>query len=170
MGLKEAWLDDEPLDIAVVPRTAPPLISIATPAGGRAPLTELEVWIGRVVQAAVEIVGGDRPISQAVRWTTARVHQQLSRRAAHLGRVGGYSPGVGRVQRVRPRVTGVMTSSPRDGIVDAAITVRTGQRARAVAARFEQLEDRWVCSVLDFGEAPDSGRQVNVRPELRGTA
>lgn len=163
MELNEAWLDDEPLDIAVVPRTAPPLISITATAGGRAPLTELEVWIGRVVQAAVEIVGGDRPISQAVRWTTSRVYQQLGRRATHLGRVGGYSPGVGRVQRVRPRVTGVMTSSPDEGIVDAAITVRTGQRVRAVAARFERLEDRWICSVLDFGEAPGSGRQAGAR-------
>jgi hypothetical protein len=123
----------------------------------------LEVWIGRVVQAIVEIVGGDRPLTQAVRWTSPRVYQQLGRRTAHLGRVGGYAPGVGRVQRVRPRVTGVLSASNADDIVDAAITVRTGQRVRAVAARFERLDARWVCTVLDFGESPAQNRPAQER-------
>lgn len=170
MGLDAAWLDDEPLDISVIPRTSPPLIRITVDAGGRKPLNELEVWIGRVVQAVVEIVGGDRPLTQAVRWTSPRVYKQLGRRTAHLGRVGGYTPGVGRVQRVRPRVTGVMGSSSADGIVEAAITVRTGPRARAVAARFEHADGRWICTVLDFGEAPVQERAVSARQALRDTA
>ncbi|BBH16502.1 hypothetical protein Back2_07890 [Nocardioides baekrokdamisoli] len=170
MGLDEAWLDDEPLDISVVPRTSPPLISIAVEAGGRGPHTELEVWIGRVVQAIVEIVGGDRPLTQAVRWTSPQVYKQLGRRTAHLGRVGAYTPGVGRVQRVRPRVSGVRSSASADGIVEAAITVRTGPRARAVAARFEQAEDRWICTVLDFGETPGQARPISAPQALRDTA
>lgn len=163
MGLNEAWLDDEPLDISVVPRTAPPLISIAAESDSRRPLTELDVWIGRVIQAIVEIVGGDRPLTQAVRWTSPQIYKQLGRRATHLGRVGGYTPGVGRVQRVRPRVTGVMSSSTTDSIVDAAITVRTGHRVRAVAARFEYVDARWLCTVLDFGEVPAQTRPTHKR-------
>lgn len=170
MGLDEAWLDDEPLDISVIPRTSPPLISIATDVDGRPPLSELEVWIGRVVQALVEIVGGDRPLTQAVRWTSPRVYKQLARKTAHLGRVGGYTPGVARVQRVRPRVTGVLSSTSADSVVEAAITVRTGARARAVAARFERIDARWVCTVLDFGETPSHAGGVSAPQALRDTA
>jgi hypothetical protein len=169
MEVDHAWLEDEPLDIAVVPRTALPLISVGGPASGPRNLTALETWIGQIVQAIVEIVGGDRPLTQAVRWTSPRVYQQLGRRAAHLGKVGGYAPGVGRVQRVRPRVTGVTSSTIDQTIVEAAVTIRTGQRARAVAVRFEQSDARWICTVLDFGEASPA-RGVSVPRALRDTA
>lgn len=165
----DVWLDDEPLDISVVPRTSLPLISVSRPTGEPRSLTALETWIGQIVQAIVEIVGGDRPLTQAVRWTSPRVYQQLGRRTAHLGKVGSYAPGVGRVQRVRPRVTGVTSSSIDHGIVEAAVTIRTGQRARAVAVRFEQSDGRWICTVLDFGEASPA-RGVSAPRALRDTA
>lgn len=170
MEFNGARLEDEPLDISVVPRTAPPLISLSAEPAGRRSLSELEVWIGRVVQAAVEIVGGDRPLTQAVRWTSAEVYGDLGRRTAHLARVGRYTPGVGRVQRVRPRVSGVMSSSGYENVVDAAVTVRTGRRARAVAARFVLTDGRWVCTVLDFGTTPTQERSVSAPPGLRDTA
>lgn len=169
MEADDAWLEDEPLDIEVVPRTSLPLISLSGPAGGPRNLTALEAWIGQIVQAVVEIVGGDRPLTQAVRWTSPRVYQQLGRRSAHLGKVGGYAPGVGRVQRVRPRVTGVTSSLIDDAIVEAAVTIRTGHRARAVAVRFEQTDARWICTVLDFGEASPV-RDLSAPRALRDTA
>jgi hypothetical protein len=164
-----AWLDDEPLDLAVVPRTSLPLISVGGPTGGPRNLTALETWIGQIVQAIVEIVGGDRPLTQAVRWTSPRVYQQLGRRTSHLGKVGAYAPGVGRVQRVRPRVTGVTSSTIDETIVEAAVTIRTGPRARAVAVRFEQVDARWICTVLDFGEAAGA-RGISAPRGLRDTA
>ena len=170
MECDEAWLDEEPLAIAVIPRMAAPLISLNAEPGGRKPLTDLEIWIGRVVQAVVEIVGGDRPLTQAVRWTSHDVYDQLGRRTTQLARIGRYTPGVSRVQRVRPRVTGVMSSASDDGVVDAAVTVRTGQRARAVAARFVLTDGRWLCTVLDFGTTPDQDRPVNAPQALRDTA
>ena len=174
MNFQEAWLIDEPLDIAVVPRTAPPLIDVTGEPGGRAPLTELEVWIGRVVQACVEIVGGDRPITQAVRWMSSPVYAQLNRRTTTLARVGGYAPGVARVQRVRPRVTGVVSSCPSPDVVEAAVVVRTGHLARAVAVQFRLVEDRWLCTVLDFGNSSteDAMRtsRVSALRGLRDTA
>ena len=42
---------------------------------------ELERWAWRYSQAAVEIVGGDRPVSQLLRWTTRDVYDDLTRRA-----------------------------------------------------------------------------------------
>ena len=62
----------------------------------------LEQWVHRFVQASVEIVGGDRPASQLLRWTTGPVYADLHRRALLVARAGGHQPGVARVQPVRP--------------------------------------------------------------------
>ena len=111
---------------------------------------EVGLWARRVAQAAVEIVGGDRPVSQLLRWTTAAVYQDLHRRAMLVARAGGHQPGVARVQPVRPHVRSVHTTFVTPAVAEASIHVRYGERSRAVAARFEQRKGRWLCTALDF--------------------
>ena len=57
-------------------------------------------------QACVEVVGGDRPASQLVRWTLPAVHQELAYRAGVVARAGVHRAGQGRGRRpvVRPQV------------------------------------------------------------------
>jgi hypothetical protein len=117
---------------------------------GIAARREVEVWATRYTQAAVEIVGGDRPPHQLSRWTAPRVFADLRRRAELVARAGGHRPGEARVQPVHPRVVGVHTCFVTDEIVEAGLHVRYGERSRAVAARFERQRDRWVCTALDF--------------------
>lgn len=116
---------------------------------------DLEQWAARYAQAAVEIVGGDRPVSQLARWTSREVYLDLERRALLVARAGSHQAGVGRVQPVRPRVQSVHTCLVADGAAaEAGIHVRYGDRSRAVAARFErrvsQASTRWVCTALQF--------------------
>lgn len=117
---------------------------------------ELERWAHRFAQAAVEIVGGDRPATQLLRWTTSEVYADLHRRAQLVARAGGHQPGAGRVQPVRPQVRSVRTCFVAPGIVETAVHVRYGGRSRALAARFElrrtrhEPTPRWVCTVMDF--------------------
>jgi hypothetical protein len=101
-------------------------------------------------QAAVEIVGGDRPASQLLRWTSADVFADLNRRAQLVARSGGPAPGRARVQPVRPRVLSVHTCFVTDDVLETSIHVRYGERSRALAARFEARQDRWVCTALDW--------------------
>ncbi|WP_395656101.1 Rv3235 family protein [Nocardioides sp.] len=111
----------------------------------------LEEWAGRYVQAAVEIVGGDRPVSQLLRWTSREVYENLDRRAQLVGRAGRHQPGQGRVQPVRPRVVGVHTCFLARDRVEVSAHVRYGERSRAVAARFVHTSDqRWCCTALEF--------------------
>jgi len=144
------------LALAMLPRSEPPV-----PAGdvhrGAAVVTidrrqqaVVEEWTRRFVQAAVEIVGGDRPVSQLLRWTLPDVYNDLRRRTMLVARAGGHQPGLARVQPVRPRVLSVHTCFLRADAVEAAVHVRYGERSRALAARFERIEQRWVCSALDF--------------------
>lgn len=110
----------------------------------------LESWVHRFAQATVEIVGGDRPVAQLVRWTSRQVHEDLHRRAVVVARAGGHAPGVARVQPVRPQVVSVHTSTVRAGVVEASARVRYGERSRALALRFEHRSERWLCTALEF--------------------
>ncbi|HEU5038835.1 MAG TPA: Rv3235 family protein [Nocardioides sp.] len=111
----------------------------------------LEQWAGRYVQAAVEIVGGDRPVSQLLRWSSREVFADLDRRAQLVARAGRHQAGQGRVQPVRPRVVGVHTCFLARSRVEVSAHVRYGDRSRAVAARFVRTTDqRWCCTALEF--------------------
>ena len=115
---------------------------------------DIDAWAGRFVQAAVEIVGGDRPVSQLARWTTREVYLDLERRALLVARAGGHQPGVARVQPVRPRVHSVHACRVATAVVEAGVHVRYGARSRALACRFElrptRIDTRWVCTALEF--------------------
>ena len=140
------------------PRHVPPVVPDLT---GEGPLADvvpidprhrgrIEQWVHRYVQASVEIVGGDRPASQLLRWTTGSVYADLRRRALLVARAGGHQPGVGRVQPVRPHVVSVHTSFLSPTVAEASARIRYGARSRALALRFEQRTDRWVCTAMEF--------------------
>jgi len=147
------------LALDLSPRHAPPEVPDTT--GSTRPVADvvpiephlrgpLEQWVHRYVQAAVEIVGGDRPASQLLRWTSGAVYADLHRRALLVARAGGHQPGVGRVQPVRPHVESVHTSFVSWTVAEATARVRYGARSRALALRFERRRDRWVCSAMEF--------------------
>ena len=111
----------------------------------------VEEWAHRFAQATVEIVGGDRPVAQLLRWTDEDVYADLHRRAVLVARAGGHVPGQARVQPARPRVRSVHLSFVSEGVVEASAHVRYGDRSRALASRFELQDDRWLCTALEFG-------------------
>jgi hypothetical protein len=115
---------------------------------------QMEGWTARFAQAAVEIVGGDRPATQLLRWTSPQVYEELEQRAEYVARAGGHANAVGRVQPVRPKIATVHTCFVEEGLVEAAVRIRYGARSRALAARFERVDDatgsRWVCTALQW--------------------
>lgn len=133
------------------PRTVPgrsgcDLVEVASSARA-----DLERWVERHAQAAVEIVAGDRPAGQLLRWNRADVHQDLVRRAVLVARAGRREPGRGRPPGViRPRVHGVRLSYLSATVVEAAVHLRHGERSRALAGRFEVNRGRWICTALEF--------------------
>jgi hypothetical protein len=110
-----------------------------------------EEWARRYTQAAVEIVGGDRPVTQLLRWSSREVYEDLQRRALLVARAGKHQPGQGRFQPVRPRVLGIHPCFVTHEVVEVSTHVRYGERSRALAARFERTPDqRWRCTALEF--------------------
>lgn len=106
---------------------------------------EVKAWAARLAQAAVETIGGHRPVTQLVRWTTPQVYRDLEQRVRETGRVA--AP---RTHRIRPQVRSLHLCRPTTDAVEVSVHVRHGERSRAVAMRLERNGDRWVCSVLQF--------------------
>jgi hypothetical protein len=106
-------------------------------------LPEPRGWAGRFSQAVVEVLAGDRPLAQLVRWTTTGVYDELS------GLIAG--PGVARSDAARGVVRSVHVSEPADGVAEICALVRRGARSTAVALRLEGLDGRWQCTAVELG-------------------
>jgi hypothetical protein len=106
---------------------------------------EVRAWTARFAQAVVEAVGGQRPVSQLVRWTAPDVHRDLQRRALLVRQAarGIRSP-------IRPQVRSVHVCRPSPSSAEVSVHVRHGARSRALAMRLERRDDRWTCTVLQF--------------------
>ncbi len=97
---------------------------------------EVETWAYRLVQAAVDVTIGIRPATQLVRWTSPQVYRELS----HGPRARG---------AMRPRVVSTRAQL-RGPIAEVAVHLRAGERGFAAAARLQQNENHWTCTVLDI--------------------
>ena len=113
----------------------------------RISLPDPRTWSGQFVQALIEVLSGDRPASQLLRWTNERVYADVVRRVRALG----VTSIAIRRGRGRALVRSVHICEPRDGIAEAAIHVKHGGRSRAVAVRLEGLDGRWRCTALSLG-------------------
>lgn len=105
-------------------------------------------WAARFVQAVVEVVAGDRPVQQLVRWTDENVFTDLQHRVEVLGSTSNAEVR-GRTERSQLRSVWVCQPSPE--VAEVSAHVRHGGRSRAIAVRFEALRGRWLCTALQFG-------------------
>jgi uncharacterized protein DUF6459 len=147
-----------PNGVAATPAAPPGLRLVATPPDadadadavdfgpqptGSFALPEARGWAGRFAQAVVEVLAGDRPLAQLIRWTTTTVYDDVA--ALIVG------PGSAPADSARGVVRSVHVSEPADGIAEVAALVRRGGRSTAVALRLEGLDGRWQCTALELG-------------------
>jgi hypothetical protein len=109
---------------------------------------EVQVWAARFAQAVVEVLGGDRPLAQLVRWTSQRVYLELDRRLTILARTSSAGR---RRHTARPQVRSVHVFRPTPESAEVSVHVRQGSRSRAIAARLELTRGRWQCTALQLG-------------------
>ncbi|WP_165356852.1 Rv3235 family protein [Nocardioides zhouii] len=144
------------LALDLTPRTAPPRPRLRSTrtfdlvAVEAAERRHVDAFVGRYLQAVVEISAGDRPLAQVLRHTVPEVYDDLAGRAHAVAAVAGEPP-IGRGPNpARPVVIGVRTALIRSDAVEASAHVRYGRRSRAVAARFEVVRDRWQCVAINW--------------------
>jgi hypothetical protein len=105
-------------------------------------------WGSKLVQAVSEVLAGDRPISQLVRFTDEAVFTELNRRVRLLGLS---TTATGRGAKERSAVRSVRVCKPAVHVAEVAAHVRHGERSCAIALRMEIRRNRWVCTALELG-------------------
>lgn len=126
--------------------TQPHLVAVPTSDDGLD--EEVRRWAVRFAQAVVEVTGGDRPLTQLLRWTSPRVYAELGRRV----RIMTQTRPVGQRRRtIRPQIRSVHVFLPVPTGAEVSVHVRHGQRSRAIAARLEHRSGHWTCTDLRIG-------------------
>jgi hypothetical protein len=136
------------LDLGPVAAASPVPALYAVPADRVRAEEEVRAWAARFAQAVVEVTGGDRPVTQLLRWTSARVYADLNRRVRIMAQNRPTGP---RVRAIRPQVRSVHVFQPAPTSAEVSVHVRYGQRSRALAARLEQRDGHWRCTALLVG-------------------
>jgi hypothetical protein len=136
------------LDLDRPSTPATPELRVLDGRGDSSSVEEVRGWAARFAQAVVEVTGGDRPVQQLLRWTTAGVYQDLSRRVQVMGQTRSAHQ---RRSTLRPQVRTVHVCRPCDGVAEVSVHIRYGQRSRALAARLERRSQQWTCTALQLG-------------------
>ncbi len=110
-------------------------------------LPDAHQWAGRFIQAVVEVVSSDRPLSQLARWTVPDVYVDLGRRRDQVTR----HRRSGQARAGRQQVATVHVRQPGADSAEVAARVTLGTRSRAIAARLQFERGRWLCTALTFG-------------------
>lgn len=126
--------------VLVDPRSLPP-----------AELPEVTAWTRRYLVVLLEVLTGQRPTQQLLRWSAADIYAGVQRRAGLQARLRART---GRT--VRPaRVVSLRVSFPCDGVAEVGAVLRESDRVRAVALRVERCTDRsgerWRVTALELG-------------------
>ncbi len=97
-------------------------------------LPELHTWTMKFAVSVVEIWAGRRQPAQLIARCHRHIYLQL------LKQVGSQKD-IGRIRTIHQ-------SEPLDGICESTVTVRYGDRLRAMVIRFEGIDKRWLCTEL----------------------
>ena len=128
-----------------IPRPEPRRPDLHAVIGMRA---ELDGFASRFSAVLVEVLGGDRGPQQLLRWTSVEVYEGLVRRSRALAGTTGSDE---RLRRLRAQVRSVHLFCPSPEAAELSIHVRHGHRSRAIAARLEHRQQRWICVALQVG-------------------
>lgn len=102
-------------------------------------------WGRRLVQVVVEVMCGQRPPVQLLRWTSQPVYDEVLAQTLPSPRPGTYSA------RRRPRVSSVRVCEPVDGVAELSAVVHGQYRVQALALRLEGRDGRWQVTALEAG-------------------
>jgi hypothetical protein len=113
----------------------------------RSSLPDPEPLLANLTRCVMEVLAGARELEQLSRWVTDDVYRHLLKRVVLASRART----VKKQQAQRPNISigTIVTSEPRDGVIEAVVLVHSPARTRAVAIRLEGLDSRWRASSIN---------------------
>ncbi|MFM8752137.1 MAG: Rv3235 family protein, partial [Actinomycetota bacterium] len=103
------------------------------------PLSELpniERWTLTYVVSVLEILAGRRSIQQLARSTHRFTYNSLVKKIGGLKEV--------------PRIRKFHRHQPIEGVVEVTVTLVFSERVRVLAARFEGVDRKWLCTEIEI--------------------
>ena len=103
------------------------------------PLTELpniERWTLTYVVSVLEILAGRRSVQQIARSTHRFTYNSLLKK-------------IGNVKEV-PKIRRFHRHQPIEGVIEVAVTLVFSERVRVLAARFEGVDRKWLCTEIEI--------------------
>jgi hypothetical protein len=104
-------------------------------------------WASRYLIVLHEVLAGQRPPQQLLRWTAPDVYTGVQRSTALAARARQRTG----APRRPPVVQRVLVCAPGDGIAEVTAVMRTGGRVRANALRMEGWDRRWRVTAIELG-------------------
>jgi hypothetical protein len=105
----------------------------------RMPISSLpngELWAERFVILALEVMAGVRPIAQLSRWSSRKVFTYLIENIHQKKSI--------------PKLGKLHIGKPTEECMEVVLLLHGPVRKRALLARFEALDGRWLCTCLQI--------------------
>lgn len=99
-------------------------------------LPDGDIWAERFVILALEVMAGSRPIAQLSRWCSRKVFTYL---------IENIHP-----KKTMPKLGKLHISKPIEKCMEVVLLLHSPVRKRALMARFEAIDGRWLCTVLQI--------------------
>ncbi|WP_228720873.1 Rv3235 family protein [Arthrobacter sp. 260] len=134
-----------PLPSDPAPQAAPEEVAAAA---------QVQRIVRSVVQAALEVLGGSRPLQQLADWLDPPSYERLQLRAnlvRTLNRAAGASGRPDQLLHRNVSVRTVRTCRINAHVYEASAVTCENHRARAVALRLERRRGHWKVTALEIG-------------------
>lgn len=95
-----------------------------------------ERWTQAYIISAIEILAGHRPIIQISRNTHRFIYNNLVKRAGSFSEL--------------PKIRRIHRNQPIEGVIELTATLAFKVRVRALVARFEGVDGKWLCTEFDL--------------------
>jgi|AntAceMinimDraft_1070359.scaffolds.fasta_scaffold31273_2 hypothetical protein len=110
-----------------------------------------QIFVKNFTLRALEILYGSRELAQLSRWATEDVFLTMQKRVNARIRKNSHLPVAARSQPTHSFALGnVRMSSPRDGVVEACLLVKSGERFQTAALRIEGWDHRWKTTAFAY--------------------
>jgi hypothetical protein len=103
-------------------------------------LPEPEAWTKQLATGIAEVLIGERPVFQLMRWVSFDVYREIDRQVQPKLEL--------HAKRARPFVRCLRIENTSEKIIEATAVIQKGFRGRGMGLRLEAENDRWRCTQL----------------------
>ncbi len=121
-------------------------LTVVQPVDHRAVGATAEGWAARFLQAVLEVMSCERPLTQLIRWTDEQVYSEIARRRQVVSTRLRHVP----VRAGRQQVATVHLCQVTAERAEISARFTNGRRSHALAARLDLHRGRWVCTAIEF--------------------